>query len=72
MAKNKRYLMATFQPFSLNDVENDAYQRFHDKHHKKCKAACSLIFTNTCIGMNVKITCEICGKTKDITDYASW
>lgn len=65
-------MMATFQPFSLNDVENEAYGKFKTKHCKKCKSMTQIAFSETGIGVNVKVMCENCGKIKDITDYSSW
>ena len=60
----------------LSDKEWKDYNAFHEKHYKVsgCKNANHYIFdlTGTGIGTAIKVTCPVCGETKDITDYKSW
>lgn len=57
----------------MNKKEERAYARFCKKHsHDGAGNNVQLFFTNTGIGTVYKVTCPICGETKDITDYGSW
>ena len=65
----------------LSDNEVKAIKDFRDKHYKKCaeplhnKAAGNTYIyelTGTGLGTCIKITCPICGETKDITDTDNW
>lgn len=59
--------------FELNEKEKDAANVFYKKHFKKCKSIhFSMDFFATGIGTSINVTCEVCGKDKDITDYDCW
>lgn len=65
----------------MTDKELAAEKAFREKHYKKCaekyhsKAKGNTYIyelTGTGIGTIIKITCPLCGETKDITDEESW
>ena len=62
--------------FKLNDNELLEAEKFIEEHrHKDVEKGAiggHLTFTPTSIGVAVEIQCDICGKSKNITDYASW
>lgn len=60
----------------MSDKEAKSYNEFLERHYKVsgCKNANHYIFdlTGTGIGVAIKVTCPVCGETKDITDFDSW
>ncbi len=65
--------------FSLNEKETKKYEKFISKHNS-CKkptgtvgiSPIAISFRNTSIGTIIAVSCDTCGKTKDITDYDSF
>jgi len=62
--------------YSLNDVELASLKKF--KNHRcssrymgQVNRCITVAFTGTSMGTAVKVSCH-CGKSKNITDYASW
>ena len=71
--------------FKLDEIETKAAEEFIKKHNHKeqlRKAGklgfstpgrqISYSFAPTGIGTKVVIQCDLCGKTKDITNYDNW
>lgn len=58
--------------YELTEDEQKKATKFKEKHYKKCNSGTSIIFTETGIGLVVKVQCDNCGKLKDISDYSSW
>jgi len=64
--------------FNLTEKEEEAAEKFMEKHRHKdvFKGAIgghlSYRFTLTSIGTCVSVSCSICEKTKNITDYSKW
>lgn len=65
-------------PDMLNDAENAAASAFWTKHSmcarrmKADRASATIDIVATGIGLHIDITCNVCGKSKDISDYDSW
>ena len=66
--------------FELNEVEQEAADKWLKKHRKRCKlkgktgaigGAISYEFTLTGIGTAVEVKCA-CGEYKNVTDYGCW
>ena len=56
-----------------NKVEDDEYNEFFDKHHKKCGVTkTKVVISHGEIGTSIRIKCPKCKKTKNITDYKCW
>jgi hypothetical protein len=58
--------------YTLSPVEEGLYEKFKEKHWKKCQAGADITFIPNGIGNGVVVTCRVCGKTKDITDVSCW
>ena len=64
--------------FKLTDKEYEGAKAFikEHRHPKKEKESIgghvTLTFTPTAVGTGVRMTCGICGKSKNITDFESW
>ena len=59
--------------FALSSKENEAANKFFEKHRRKCHANnLRYIFQPTAIGTIVKVQCPICKKKKEVTDYELW
>lgn len=60
----------------LTSNELEAEKEFHNKHYKdkSCENGNDFSYrlVGTGIGTVIKITCNKCGETKDITDMESW
>lgn len=59
--------------FSFNKSELKLLDKFEKQHYNKCKTTDFLIKTSqTGIGVHIQITCLVCKKEKDISDYNTW
>lgn len=63
--------------FTLTDKQVMEVNKFHNicrikKEHGAIGGVLTYEFTPTGIGTVIKITCNLCNSTKDITDYDSW
>lgn len=62
--------------YLMSDKEWKDYNAFREKHYKVsgCKNPNHYIFDliGTEIGVVIKVTCPVCGETKDITDFKDW
>jgi hypothetical protein len=65
--------------FKIDDVEQKAYAAFIEEHRKSCPdttTACggaySITFSITTLGLTKVMRCEICGKSKNITNFENW
>ena len=62
----------------LNAVEIEDLNSFMIEHFSSCQkenkgpVRFSINSTPTGIADNIKVTCNTCGESKDISDYASW
>lgn len=68
--------LQTHALYILSDKEWKDYNAFREKHYKVsgCKNPNHYIFDliGTEIGVVIKVTCPVCGETKDITDFKDW
>lgn len=67
--------------FRLTDKELESAEQFSNEHKHKKKyrnygrnigGDVTITFTPTSVGTGVRVTCGLCGKSKDITDFDSW
>ena len=64
--------------FHLNEEEAKLAREFEREHwHPKVNKGAigghiSYTFTPTSLGNSIVMKCNICGQTKNITDYGSW
>lgn len=61
--------------FVLNEAEEARVIAFVERHrrlHPEAKAGVTYCFTPAGMGTGVTIRCDVCRKTKNVTDYASW
>lgn len=60
--------------FVIAGKEFKSYDKWWKSHQKKCKqAALSVKFhCGSGIGTAIVVSCSICEKQKDITDYDTW
>ena len=64
--------------FKLTENEETAYNKFCEEHkHPGVEKGAigghiSITFTPTGIADGVSVSCHICGKKEDITDYDCW
>ena len=57
----------------LNEIEQERYEKFRQKHYDKCKSSnFTLKIVYTGIGPAYYVKCDFCKKKKEITDYKSW
>ena len=62
--------------FEMNGVEAARFDQFAKEHRKMCPVRTDFFwqvrFGQGSLGHKVEVVCGQCGKTKDVTDYASW
>ena len=72
-----KYKDFKYMNFTLNEKEQEEYNKFVKKH-ESCEfpssigGKISLTFTGTGLGDIIEVRCNCCGKTKDITDISNW
>ena len=56
----------------LSDEEIIEADKFKKKHYDCCKSGIEYIISFTGIGTCIKVKCENCNDSLDITDYGNW